>query len=240
MKKRIAVALIIIAASAVIWKLNHAGAFLYAGTIEATEVDVSSRAGGIIEQYKATEGGSIGKNAPLVLLECNDMRLAADIAQKDYARAKELLTAGSMSQENYDRLKYKKDDAALRQDWCTIKSPVGGTVLYKYHENGELITAGTKLATVADLSEVYTYVYAPHDLLAKLSTGMAVDGLLPEMQNRKFPGTITVINEEAEFTPKNVQTREERTRLVFGVKITFKNPDELLKPGMTIEVKLPS
>jgi HlyD family secretion protein len=228
------------AAAGVIWKFTHKGDFLYAGTIEATEVDVSSRASGVIEQYKATEGCDIAKNATLVSLECNDVRLAADIAQKDYARAKELLTAGSMSQENYDRLKYRRDDAALRQDWCTIKSPVGGTVLYKYHENGELINAGTKLATVADLSEVYAYVYVPHDIISKLSVGMEVDGILPEMNNRVFPGRITVINEEAEFTPKNVQTQSERTRLVFGVKVTFKNPDRLLKPGMTIEAKLPS
>jgi HlyD family secretion protein len=59
---------------------------------------------------------------------------------------------------------------------------------------------------------------------------------------RKFTGTILKINDEAEFTPKNVQTRSERTRLVYGVKVSFlgANDDEILKPGMTIEIELPS
>ena len=66
-------------------------------------------------------------------------------------------------------------------------------------------------------------------------------GYLPELGDRKFEGIIVKINDEAEFTPKNVQTRTERERLVFGVKISFKetNADEILKPGMTIEVQLP-
>ncbi len=63
-------------------------------------------------------------------------------------------------------------------------------------------------------------------------------GFLPELNMRRFEGKISYVSDAAEFTPKNVQTREERTRLVFGIKITFSNPDELLKPGMSIEIKL--
>ncbi|MEI7530157.1 MAG: efflux RND transporter periplasmic adaptor subunit, partial [Elusimicrobiota bacterium] len=153
--------------------------------------------------------------------------------------AEKLYKGGSLSEENYDRLKYKRDDSALKLDWCAVKSPVNGRLLYSYREKGELVAPGVKLATVADLSEVWAYVYVPHDLLAKLSAGMDVKGFLPEAGDREFPGRISVIYPEAEFTPKNVQTRKERTRLVFAVKVTFPNPDETLKPGMTIEVKLP-
>ena len=56
---------------------------------------------------------------------------------------------------------------------------------------------------------------------------------------KPFDGQIISIRNEAEFTPKNVQTRDERTRLVYGVKVQFQNPTRILKPGMTIEVKLP-
>ncbi len=63
-------------------------------------------------------------------------------------------------------------------------------------------------------------------------------GMLPEAQNKKFPGRIIKISEEAEFTPKNVQTRAERTRLVYGIKVRFDNPDLILKSGMTIESTL--
>jgi len=92
---------------------------------------------------------------------------------------------------------------------------------------------------VADLSRVWAYLYVPEPLLAKLKPGMRVVGRLPEVGDRTFEGRLAHIREKAEFTPKNVQTREERTRLVYGVKVEFANPDRVLKPGMTIEVSLP-
>jgi HlyD family secretion protein len=76
-------------------------------------------------------------------------------------------------------------------------------------------------------------------MLAKLTIVMQVKGLVPEDNNRAVAGSIEHINDAAEFTPKNVQTRKERTRLVFGVKVAFKNDDQYLKPGMTVEVTLP-
>jgi len=237
MKKKIILIIIAVAACAAYFAHRN-GNFLYSGTIEATEVDISSRISGIISAYEIKEGDFIARNAVLARLECDDIKLSADIAQKDYERAVQTQRSGSMSKEVFDRLKYRKDDTALKADWCTIKSPLDGKVLYKYHENGELINPGQKLATIADLSEVWAYIYVPHDAIAKLSLGMTVKGYLPELKNKEFPGKITLINEEAEFTPKNVQTRLERTRLVFGVKVTFPNKEGLLKPGMTLEVKL--
>jgi HlyD family secretion protein len=70
---------------------------------------------------------------------------------------------------------------------------------------------------------------------------MKLRGHLPELDDREFEGVILKINDEAEFTPKNVQTRAERERLVFGVKLGFRdvNAGEILKPGMTVEVALP-
>ena len=109
-------------------------------------------------------------------------------------------------------------------------------MLYKYYEPGEFIAAGRKLLTVADMAEVDVWVYVEHDLLARLAVGDAVTALLPET-GQTFKGTILSINDEAEFTPKNVQTRRERERLVYGVKTRFHNDAALtLKSGMTVEV----
>ena len=238
-KKIIPVIVILIAAGAVYFKARSGADFRYSGTIEATETDLSARISGVIESYGAGEGDLIKKGAVITSINCDDLRLAAGIAAEDFKRADELYKGGSVSKENYDRLKYKRDDSALKVDWCSVKSPVSGRVFYTYREKGELVSPGTKLATVADLSEVWAYVYVPHDLLAKLKPGMEVNGFLPEAGDEKFPGRISVIYSEAEFTPKNVQTRKERTRLVFAVKVSFHNPDETLKPGMTVEVRLP-
>ncbi|MDA8130329.1 MAG: efflux RND transporter periplasmic adaptor subunit [Elusimicrobia bacterium] len=239
MKKKIPVLIIAVVGSLVLLKMRNNGAFRYAGTIEATETDLSARIPGVIERYGAKEGESVKKGQVIAALDCADLRLAAGIADDDFKRAAELYKSGSASKESYDRLKYRRDDSALKVDWCAIKSPVDGRLLYSYHEKGELVAPGTRLATVADLSEVWEYIYVPHDMLARISTGMEVSGYLPEAADREYRGRISVIYPEAEFTPKNVQTRKERTRLVFAVKVSFPNPDGALKPGMTLEVKLP-
>ena len=174
----------------------------------------------------------------MVRLSCEDIRLAADIAERDFKRAQRLKD-GSMTEEAYDRAKNKRDDAALKLDWCALQAPMDATVLSTYHEPGEAVSPGMKLLTLADLSEVWAVVYVPQPLLAKLSLDMEVEGVLPELPGKRFKGRVSHIHSEAEFTPKNVQTREERTRLVFGVKVRFPNPDRVLKPGMTVEVRLP-
>lgn len=238
-KKLIPLILALAVAGGIIYKVRSGNNFRYAGTVEATETDLSARISGVIDSYGAAEGEPVKKGQVIAALDCADLRLAAGIAAEDFKRADELYKGGSVSKENYDRLKYRRDDSALKVEWCSVRSPVNGRLLYAYHEKGELVAPGTKLATVADLSEVWAYIYVPHDMLAKLSAGMEVKGFLPEAGDREFPGRVLVIQPEAEFTPKNVQTRKERTRLVFAVKVSFPNPDETLKPGMTLEVKLP-
>lgn len=240
MKKIIIPALALAALAAwFIWRNGAGRDFRYSGIIEATEIDLSARVPGVIESYGAKEGEQLKKDQAVAALDCADLKLAARIAAEDFKRAEELYRGGSYSKENYDRLKYRRDDSALKVEWCSIKSPVAGKLLYAYREKGELVAPGTKLATVADLSEVWACIYVPHDALARLKTGMEVTGFLPEEGDRRFPGRISVIYPEAEFTPKNVQTRKERTRLVFAVKIGFPNPGGELKPGMTLEIKLP-
>jgi len=238
-KKIIPVLIAVVVVGAVLIKARGGRDFRYSGTVEATEIDLSARISGVVESYGAREGDQVKKGAVVAALDCADLLLASGIAAEDFKRAGELYNGGSVSKENYDRLKYKRDDSALKVEWCSVKSPVQGRLLYAYREKGELVSPGTKLATVADLTEVWAYIYVPHDMLAGLQPGMEIKGFLPETGDKEFPGRISVIYSEAEFTPKNVQTRKERTRLVFAVKVSFPNPDETLKPGMTIEVRLP-
>jgi HlyD family secretion protein len=86
-------------------------------------------------------------------------------------------------------------------------------------------------------NDVWAYVYVDQPLLVQLSLGQEVTGILPELNDKPIPGKIIHIKGEAEFTPKNVQTRKERTRLVYGIKVKFDNTEMLLKPGMPIEVR---
>ena len=241
MKKRLrilipALALIV---GFLVWRLTHAGKPLYAGTVEATEVELSARVTSVIGAYQAVEGQTVAAQDPLVTLTCEDLRLAADLARKDFERGARLARQGSMPQEALDKLRFQNDDSALKVSWCEVRAPIPGTVLDVYHEAGERVTPGTPLLMLADLREVWAYVYVPQPLLARLSLGQQVEVYLPELKQTRA-GRIQHLRSEAEFTPKNVQTRDERTRLVFGVKVALPNADGILKPGMTVEVRLPS
>jgi len=144
-----------------------------------------------------------------------------------------------MPVETFNHLRSQKQMADLHVQWCSVTSPLAATILTKYHQPGDWVGPGTRHFTLADLRQVWCYFYVPQPILVKLSYGQKVNGTLPEMKGKIFPGLITHINDEAEFTPKNVQTEAERTRLVYAVKITFDNPDGFLKPGMTLEADLP-
>lgn len=229
---------IIIIATAIYFNFIKKSDFLYAGTIEATKIDISSRISSVISTFPANEGYKVKKGDLLVQMACEDIKQNSELANRDFERGQRLFKMGSLSEESFDHLKGKKDDTSLRLEWCSVNALKDATVLNTYREIGEYVNPGTKLLTLVDLSEVWTIIYVPQALLAKISTGMTVTGLLPELDMRPFVGKITYISDAAEFTPKNVQTREERTRLVFGVKVTFPNPEELLKPGMSLEVKL--
>lgn len=215
--------------------------FRYAGTLEATKVDLSARLAAAIETVRVQEGDRVQAGDTLVAFACEDYRVAAKLARENYERNLRLRKIGSVSAEAMDQVRNQKETADIRLAWCTVVSPIEGKVLSRYHEPGEWVNPGTKILTLANVRDIWAYIYVPQPRVASLAPGMTLTGYLPELGDRAFQGTIVKINDEAEFTPKNVQTRNERERLVFGVKVSFRaaNAEEVLKPGMTIEVALP-
>ena len=122
---------------------------------------------------------------------------------------------------------------------CRIVSPVGGTVLAKYAEAGELAAVGRPLMKVADLGQVYLRAYFTSEELSSLRLGQQVTVTADFGGDERidYPGRITWIASESEFTPKSIQTRNSRANLVYAVKIAVKN-DGRLKLGLYGEVKL--
>jgi len=237
MKKKLPIVLLAVALAAfVFWRVTHQKEFRYAGTIEATEVDISSRLAAPISTIVPQEGDAVQLGAVIVGLDGADVQLAADQAERDYKRGVQLSRNGSLPAEALERLRFRRDDAVLRLSWCTIVSPLDGTVLRRYREPGEWVTPGQKVLTLADLRHLYAYVYVSAPVMEKLKLNQEVTAFLPFLSGRSIVGKIVHIRNEAEFTPKNVQTRTERERLVFGIKIAFDNKDNLLKPGMSVEL----
>jgi HlyD family secretion protein len=215
--------------------------FLYAGTLEATKVDLSARLSSTIAAVVPQEGDAVTKDEELVRLTCDDVQVAADLAGVNYRRSQSLFKSGTLTPDAMDQVKSRKEDSDVRLSWCSIRSPLDGTVLSRYREPGELVNPGTKLLTLANVKDIWAFIYVPQPEVSRLKPGQELVGVLPELRGREFRGRVVKINDEAEFTPKNVQTRAERQRLVFGVKVSFlgANEDQVLKPGMTVEVALP-
>lgn len=120
-----------------------------------------------------------------------------------------------------------------------IISPISGTVLSKYAETGELATQGKPLFKIADIENMYLRAYIIADQLTQMKLGQEVKVFADygEDGKREYTGKVTWISDKAEFTPKTIQTRDERANLVYAVKIAVKN-DGYLKIGMYGEVKI--
>jgi HlyD family secretion protein len=115
---------------------------------------------------------------------------------------------------------------------ATIVSPQSGIVTTKITEQGEYVGPGTPLVTIADLSRVHLNIYITETELGKVRLGQEAEVTIDSYPGRVFTGRVIFISPEAEFTPKNVQTKEERVKLVYRVKVEIPNPENILKPGM--------
>jgi len=118
---------------------------------------------------------------------------------------------------------------------CELKAPMSGRVSARNYEVGELAMPGAALLKLDRTENVYTYIYIPNEEVGRVSVGQKVRVVADTYPDRTFEGAVERINDEAEFTPKSIQTKEDRTRLVFGVKVVLANTDGTLRPGMPVE-----
>ena len=126
-----------------------------------------------------------------------------------------------------------------QQQRANIINPVSGTVITKYAETGEITSSGKALYKIADLSELNLRAYVTGIQLPTIKLGQQVKVMIDQGKKKykEYSGTIIWISDKAEFTPKTIQTKEERANLVYAIKVKVKN-DGFLKIGMYGEVKL--
>jgi HlyD family secretion protein len=118
-----------------------------------------------------------------------------------------------------------------------FRSPVTGVVTEKLVEAGEVIAPRTPVAVVANLDEAWADVFVPEPAVPRLKLGQAAQ-LFTDAGGPPINGTISYISPKAEFTPRNVQTAEERSKLVYRIRIAVDNQDGVLKQGMPVEAEL--
>ncbi len=120
----------------------------------------------------------------------------------------------------------------VQQEKLTLTAPAGGLVSSVEVHRGEAVLAGTPLLTLVQLDPVVLTLYIPEEKIGLVKVGQRVEVSVDSFPGETFVGQVVHIAEEAEFTPRNVQTKEERVTIVFAVKVHIPNPDGRLKPGM--------
>ncbi len=121
---------------------------------------------------------------------------------------------------------------------CTILSPVDGIVSNKFVEKGEFVTPGASVFLISDLQTVKIKIYVTEVELGRVKLGQDAVIKIDSYKDKTYSGKVIFVSTEAEFTPKNIQTKEERTKLVYAVKIEIPNPDLELKSGMPADATL--
>jgi HlyD family secretion protein len=236
------------------------------GTVEVTEVNVGFKLPGRITGLHAEEGQRVSKGERLADLDSAELRSIVEQgraavrnaeaeyekARKDFDRYRALFQEGAVTAQQLDAARKAHDvalsqvdqaRAALRTAEVRLKdtvadSPVSGIVLSKNVEQGETVAAGVAVYSLGDLDNPWVKVYVNETKLGLVKLGQKARIFTDTYPGKAYEGKVTYIASEAEFTPKNVQTKEERVKLVFGVKVSVTNVNNELKPGMPADVKI--
>jgi len=230
------------------------------GTIEAVEIEVASKVQGRIDSFAVDEGDVVNKGDVIASLESSELSASLDQAkaieksaavkldnaQRTYKRAKSLIKKKMISDQDYDTIRsgYEAADADFSRSVAarklaeiafgesTVKAPISGTILTKVADTGDLIAPYATVVTMADLSSLDIMLYVSESKYGRVMVKDYVDISVDSYPGKTFSGRVASIANKAEFTPKNIQTKEERTTQVFGIKVKIPNPDGKLKPGM--------
>jgi HlyD family secretion protein len=121
---------------------------------------------------------------------------------------------------------------------CVVRAPTDGVLTSVAIEQGEFAAAGGALMTISRTQDIELTIYVPEGDLGRVRLGQRADLSVDSYEGRTFPGRVTYISPVAEFTPKNVQTKDDRVKQVFAVKISAQNPDGALHAGLTADARL--
>jgi HlyD family secretion protein len=194
--------------------------------------------------YHASEARLLDAQKKLELMKDGYRQNQIKAAQAAFEQAKwqsTLVEKGPRPQEietakaKVEQAKAALELAATRIKYATLYSPLDGVVLSKNAEEGEYVAPGTPVVTIADTVHVWLRAYVPESELFRVKADRKVRVRIDANDKSKakfYEGRVSFISEQAEFTPKNVQTEKERVKLVFRIKIDITNPNGELKIGM--------
>ncbi len=172
--------------------------------------------------------------------QLDDARTRFTVSQQIWEKMKR----GSRQEEidaaraHRDQTKAQMASLQKKVNDCIVVSPIAGTITKRYVEQGELASTGMALYKISDLSTMDITIYVSESDLPKVKLNQKAIVNIDAFKKKDYEGKVTFISSTAEFTPKNIQTNDERTKLVFSVKVKVPNPDGTLKAGIPADVAL--
>jgi HlyD family secretion protein len=230
------------------------------GTIEGDNVRISFRVGGQITELLTDEGQVVRRGDVVARLDTDELtkirdEAAASLAAEKYrhelaaidcVRFENLYKAGAVSAKARDDAKTKADSseanveqlkarlalAETRLGYADLASPLNGFILVKSSLAGEVVREGAPVFTSIDLNDIWVTAYVNETDLGRVKLNQKAYVMTDTFRNKRYPGWVSYISQEAEFTPKYIQTTEERVKLVYRIKVRVDNSSLDLKPGM--------
>jgi HlyD family secretion protein len=239
--------------------VNHKG-IKVSGNIEGDDVRISFRVGGQIVDLLADEGSGLRTGQVVARLNTDELtKLQKDaeaqlksaefqyqLSKDNYIRNENLYKAGAISAQTRDQYKTTADTdwanikraraqlelANTKLGWADLASPLNGYILVKSAEEGEVVQAGAPVFTAVDLNNVWVTAYINETDVGKVNLNQKATVKIDSFPNKSYKGWVSFISQQAEFTPKYIQTTTERVKLVYRIKVRVDNKGLELKPGM--------
>lgn len=215
------------------------------GTVDATTYDVASVIAGRVTSVKVSEGSRVKAGDVLVTLDNAALALQVTQAEQGVNAAKAAV-AQAKDDDGTDadiaaaEARQKQAEAAVglakvQAGYASIAAPHAGVVVTVATNAGQAAAAGRTLVTLVDTSDLFVRAYIPEPDLGKVYVGQHASAR-SDSAGTSYQGTVSFISSQAEFTPNNVETADQRTKLVFQVRVRLSDATGALKPGMPVDV----
>lgn len=224
----------------------NSGALSGSGTVEDEETNVSPLTSGRIVEARVAEGEHVKKGDVLFVLDASVARNQLKQAQeaeraarvnyhetRDDSDSTDAEIAAAKAQ--YEQAKVSVSSAKVLVSYATVTSPVDGIASSVPVDAGEIGSAGQTLAVISDPTHLKVSVYVSETEIGRVKVGDKAT-LSTDSSNRTFDGQVTFIASQAEFTPANIETKDQRVKLVYEVRVSVTDTSGTLKPGMPVDV----
>lgn len=230
------------------------------GNIEGNDVRISFRVAGQILNLLADEGSDLRIGQIVARLNTDELtklqkeaeaqvkaaEFQYQLSKDDYIRYENLYKAGAISAQKRDQYKTTADTdwanikraraqlelANTRLGWADLASPLNGYILVKSAEEGEVVQVGAPVFTAVDLNNVWVTAYINETDVGKVNLNQRATVKIDSFPHKNYKGWVSFISQQAEFTPKYIQTQQERVKLVYRIKVRVDNTSLELKPGL--------